>query len=284
LIILFFLFKFFSGSLFGRFLGYGVCFITSINVAVSFIFSLLIFYDVYTTSNIYQIFLISWIISEIILFVIFFMVPICYFLYINNILIVGTLLNSFRNAVSVLVIKALTTIIRWSDCHPLQKMFFDYSLRNNKVKYLIIFFIITFTNIIIVGLLSLLDKEKLQFVKTFFKVFTNQPFFAQMFIFLLTLFISVPHYLFVKGSSERVYKYFVKYLVFIIPIGTLLYPGGYIFLLYYVGVVVLCSLFVFPYEFIPSFQEQVNKYFFMDNTTFRKEYISFFLGICLEDW
>ena len=64
LIVLLPIFGFFSGSLFGRFLGHGVCIITSINVFISFFLSCLLLYNVSITGNIYQILITSWIISD----------------------------------------------------------------------------------------------------------------------------------------------------------------------------------------------------------------------------
>jgi len=61
LIILLPLFGFFSGSLFGRFIGLGVCYITTSTVFLSFLLSLVLFYDVISTGSIYKISMGSWI-------------------------------------------------------------------------------------------------------------------------------------------------------------------------------------------------------------------------------
>ena len=45
---------FLNGSLFGRFLGFGVCILTTFNVFLSFIFSLLLFNDILVNEVIYK--------------------------------------------------------------------------------------------------------------------------------------------------------------------------------------------------------------------------------------
>jgi len=61
LIVLLPLLGFFSGSLFGRFIGLGACFTTTISVFTSFLLSLNLFYDVVSTGNIYKLVMGSWI-------------------------------------------------------------------------------------------------------------------------------------------------------------------------------------------------------------------------------
>jgi NADH-ubiquinone oxidoreductase chain 5 len=61
LIILLPLFGFFSGSLLGRFLGLGVCYITTTCVFSSFLCSLILFYDVISSGTVYKLTLGSWI-------------------------------------------------------------------------------------------------------------------------------------------------------------------------------------------------------------------------------
>jgi len=61
LIILLPLLGFFSGSLFGRFLGVGVCFITTSCTFLSFLLSLFLLYDVASTGNVYVFNLTKWI-------------------------------------------------------------------------------------------------------------------------------------------------------------------------------------------------------------------------------
>ena len=61
LIILFPLLGFFSGGLFGRFLGLGVCYITTLSVFSSFLLSLFLFNDVVTNGIVYKITMGSWI-------------------------------------------------------------------------------------------------------------------------------------------------------------------------------------------------------------------------------
>jgi NADH-ubiquinone oxidoreductase chain 5 len=63
-IILFPLLGFFSGILFGRFLGKGVPFITTLLTSLSCIFSILTFFDIVTTGNKYIVYLKEWLHSE----------------------------------------------------------------------------------------------------------------------------------------------------------------------------------------------------------------------------
>ena len=55
---------FFSGSLFGRFLGFGVCYITTTSVFTSLIFSLFLLSDVISNEVVYKLNLGSWIVSD----------------------------------------------------------------------------------------------------------------------------------------------------------------------------------------------------------------------------
>ena len=55
---------FFSGGLFGRFLGFGVCILTTFNVFLSLIFSLLLFSDILLNEVTYKLVLSSWIFSD----------------------------------------------------------------------------------------------------------------------------------------------------------------------------------------------------------------------------
>ena len=55
---------FFSGSLFGRFLGFGVCILTTFNVFLSLVFSLVLFNDIITNEVVYKLVLDSWIFSD----------------------------------------------------------------------------------------------------------------------------------------------------------------------------------------------------------------------------
>ena len=64
LIIFLPLFGFFSGSLFGRFLGFGVCLITTSSVFLSLLFSLVLFHDVLTNEVVYKVILGNWIFSD----------------------------------------------------------------------------------------------------------------------------------------------------------------------------------------------------------------------------
>jgi NADH-ubiquinone oxidoreductase chain 5 len=61
LIVLLPLLGFFSGSLFGRFLGVGVCFITTSCTFLSFLLSLFLLYDIASTGNVYVFNLTKWI-------------------------------------------------------------------------------------------------------------------------------------------------------------------------------------------------------------------------------
>ena len=61
LIILLPLLGFFSGSLFGRFLSKGVCFITTFNIFLSLIFSIILFIDILSSGSHYKVILGSWI-------------------------------------------------------------------------------------------------------------------------------------------------------------------------------------------------------------------------------
>jgi len=64
LIVLLPLLGFFSGSLFGRFLGFGACYITTASVFLSFLLSLFLFKDVALSGNVYKLIMGSWIPSE----------------------------------------------------------------------------------------------------------------------------------------------------------------------------------------------------------------------------
>ena len=64
LIVLLPLLGFFSGSLFGRFLGVGVCFVTTFSVFSSFILSLVLFNDVLSSGVVYKLTMGSWIFVE----------------------------------------------------------------------------------------------------------------------------------------------------------------------------------------------------------------------------
>jgi proton-translocating NADH-quinone oxidoreductase chain L len=64
LIILLPLLGFFSGSLFGRFLSKGVCFITTLNIFLSFIFSIFLFIDILSSGSHYKVILGSWILVD----------------------------------------------------------------------------------------------------------------------------------------------------------------------------------------------------------------------------
>jgi proton-translocating NADH-quinone oxidoreductase chain L len=64
LIILLPLFGFFSGSLFGRFLGFGTCFITTSSVFTSFLLSLFLFQDVAFNGNVYKLIMGQWVLVE----------------------------------------------------------------------------------------------------------------------------------------------------------------------------------------------------------------------------
>jgi NADH-ubiquinone oxidoreductase chain 5 len=64
LIVLLPLLGFFSGSLFGRLIGLGVCYITTISVFSSFLLSLILFNDVVSNGNVYKLIMGSWIFVE----------------------------------------------------------------------------------------------------------------------------------------------------------------------------------------------------------------------------
>ena len=64
LIIILPLLGFFSGSLFGRFLGFGVCITTTSSVFVSLLFSLFLFQDVLSNEVVYKLVLSPWIFSD----------------------------------------------------------------------------------------------------------------------------------------------------------------------------------------------------------------------------
>ena len=65
LIIILPLFGFFSGSLFGRYLGFGVCFTTTSSIMIPFILSFYLILDVISTGNVYQLDLGCWIVSDL---------------------------------------------------------------------------------------------------------------------------------------------------------------------------------------------------------------------------
>jgi NADH:ubiquinone oxidoreductase subunit 5 (subunit L)/multisubunit Na+/H+ antiporter MnhA subunit len=52
---------FFSGTLFGRFVGFGSCFLTTVNIFFSFLFSIFLFLDIVSNNVFYKITLTSWI-------------------------------------------------------------------------------------------------------------------------------------------------------------------------------------------------------------------------------
>ena len=64
LIVVLPLLSFFSGCVFGRYLGYGVCYITVTGVILSFLFSCNLFYEIITTGVSYKIELLPWIVSD----------------------------------------------------------------------------------------------------------------------------------------------------------------------------------------------------------------------------
>jgi proton-translocating NADH-quinone oxidoreductase chain L len=64
LIVLLPLLGFFSGSMFGRFLGWGTCYITTTSVFSSLLLSLVLLYDVVSNGVVYKVTLGSWIISD----------------------------------------------------------------------------------------------------------------------------------------------------------------------------------------------------------------------------
>jgi len=55
---------FFSGSLFGRFIGFGTCYITTINLFFSFLLSLFLFYDIVSNDIVYKLTMGDWIIVD----------------------------------------------------------------------------------------------------------------------------------------------------------------------------------------------------------------------------
>jgi len=65
LIVILPLFGFFSGSLFGRFLGLGVCYVTTINVLLSCFLSVFLFFDLISTGVVYKLILGSWVDVEV---------------------------------------------------------------------------------------------------------------------------------------------------------------------------------------------------------------------------
>jgi proton-translocating NADH-quinone oxidoreductase chain L len=64
LIVLLPLLGFFSGSMFGRFLGWGTCYVTTTSVLSSLLLSLVLLYDVVSNGVVYKVTLGSWIISD----------------------------------------------------------------------------------------------------------------------------------------------------------------------------------------------------------------------------
>jgi proton-translocating NADH-quinone oxidoreductase chain L len=64
LIVLLPLLGFFSGSLFGRFIGFGTCYITTINLFFSFLLSLFLFYDIVSNDIVYKLTMGDWIIVD----------------------------------------------------------------------------------------------------------------------------------------------------------------------------------------------------------------------------
>ena len=64
LLIILPLFGFFSGIFFGRFLGFGVSFITTLNLFLSLLISLNLFQDVLTNETVYKLVLTSWVFSD----------------------------------------------------------------------------------------------------------------------------------------------------------------------------------------------------------------------------
>jgi proton-translocating NADH-quinone oxidoreductase chain L len=64
LILLLPLLGFFSGSLFGRYTGWGVCYITTASVFSSLFLSLVLFYDVLSTGVVYKLVLGSWVVVD----------------------------------------------------------------------------------------------------------------------------------------------------------------------------------------------------------------------------
>ena len=55
---------FFSGTLFGRFVGFGSCFLTTVNIFFSFLFSIFLFIDIVSNNVFYKITLTSWILVD----------------------------------------------------------------------------------------------------------------------------------------------------------------------------------------------------------------------------
>ena len=64
LIVLLPLLGFFSGSMFGRFLGWGTCYITTLSVFSSLSLSLVLLYDVISNGIVYKVTIGSWITSD----------------------------------------------------------------------------------------------------------------------------------------------------------------------------------------------------------------------------
>jgi len=64
LIVLLPLLGFFSGSLFGRYTGWGACYITTTSVFSSLLLSLVLFYDVISTGVVYKLIMGSWIVVD----------------------------------------------------------------------------------------------------------------------------------------------------------------------------------------------------------------------------
>ena len=64
LIVLLPLFGFFSGSLFGRYLFWGVCYVTTASVFSSLLLSLALFYDVVSSGVTYKLVMGSWIVVD----------------------------------------------------------------------------------------------------------------------------------------------------------------------------------------------------------------------------
>ena len=64
LIVLLPLLGFFSGSLFGRYIGLGTCYITTASVFSSFLLSLILFYDVVSNGVTYKLIMSSWIVVD----------------------------------------------------------------------------------------------------------------------------------------------------------------------------------------------------------------------------
>jgi len=64
LIVLLPLLGFFSGSLFGRYLGWGVCYTTTLSIFFSLLFSIFLFYDVLSTGSSYKVILGDWIVAD----------------------------------------------------------------------------------------------------------------------------------------------------------------------------------------------------------------------------